>query len=984
MRILIDMQACQNGSRFRGIGRYTTGIVTEMLKVAKNKHECFLLFNGAFTDNLDDLIIHFSQYVPSSHLFTWYGVMPTEGHDTNNTTRKHLSIILRDSYIQRIAPDVVFLPTFFEGYDDNSVISTQQFSPQKRYLCVSTCHDLIPLVQSEVYLDPHPVFKAYYLNMVKDYKNSDGFLSVSESSKSELVKYLNINPENIQNTSEGVEYTFKNSKPNLNKLAKLLNIPTLQNKKIILYSGASDERKNHLRLIKAYASIQPQHRKQCVLVFAGGMPGDHVEKFKQYASLNNLGSDELLFTGRISDEAMIDLYSACYLFVFPSWHEGFGLPALEAMSCGAPVIASNTTSLPEVVGHEDLLFDPYSVPSITYALEKYIKNETLRNKMANYCYQRSKEFSWKKSATTAIEFFETLYAKHLTTFITKSVTTQILENQPSTDTIIHTIKSSNLLAKLDDDDKQDLAVAIIKNSRKLRKNRRIYVDISILVRVDFLTGIQRVVHEIYQQIVKNYSDEYDIIPVTYNEDHYDFEEVTKTQYARPTSLRLSRDDFLDFRADDIFLGLDLDYRIAQMASFFERIKSKGCKIYFVVYDILPLKIGNNFFTGDSTHAQYHWLNALTQADGLISISKSVMHDLTYFLNMYDKQEKNHPIKLGWFHLGADFNIDTSKQEPSDLTVYKDVDFDKPTFIMVGSIEPRKGHLEILEAFNQLWEKGYEGNLIIIASRTWNSNLTVELIRINQFLDKKLFWFNKITDDELAFAYSNATALIAASVDEGFGLPIVEALHRNLNIICRDILVFQEVAGDNAVYFKDGNHLSQIIQAYQPNLHKIKSANLLTWEQSTKQLLDTILLDNFSIIWEKNKHLTVLPICSEKFGTRVGAYHIGSDRIRTISTEGLLLFGGFINLKKGKCEIYFKGKSFKSQNIVFQVVAIINNQTKILYDTMVSFSLSNTMYDIPEEIGVVKFSLNDSYENVEFYINVKKENDFYISSFDIYQ
>lgn len=96
-------------------------------------------------------------------------------------------------------------------------------------------------------------------------------------------------------------------------------------------------------------------------MFAGKMPQNAVGQLTGLASRHGLRGDELRFTGYVDDEELIQLYNLCELFVFPSWHEGFGLPALEAMACGAPVIGANTSSLPEVIGLESALFDPFDV-----------------------------------------------------------------------------------------------------------------------------------------------------------------------------------------------------------------------------------------------------------------------------------------------------------------------------------------------------------------------------------------------------------------------------------------------------------------------------------------------------------------------------------------------------------------------------------------------------------------------------------------------
>jgi len=108
-----------------------------------------------------------------------------------------------------------------------------------------------------------------------------------------------------------------------------------------MYSGATDERKNHLRLIQAFALIPESDRKNYQVAIVGGLPHEHRLQFEEHAKMCGLTTTDVVITGRVTDTEMVGLYNICELFVFPSWHEGFGLPALEAMSCGAPVIGSN-------------------------------------------------------------------------------------------------------------------------------------------------------------------------------------------------------------------------------------------------------------------------------------------------------------------------------------------------------------------------------------------------------------------------------------------------------------------------------------------------------------------------------------------------------------------------------------------------------------------------------------------------------------------
>jgi ribosomal protein S27AE len=194
-------------------------IITAFLKQAQPKHECILLFNALFEDNISQLLSLYSQYVDAKNLHIWHGLGPTEARNTNNQDNKKISVLLREKYIEKLAPDIVFMPTFFEGFGDNTVLSMPK---NRHYQIFATTHDLIPLVQKSLYLDPQPVFKEYYLDQVKTFKTADGFCAVSEASKRELIEYLNVDESKVISTSEGIEEQFKNSHPSVQKINKIL------------------------------------------------------------------------------------------------------------------------------------------------------------------------------------------------------------------------------------------------------------------------------------------------------------------------------------------------------------------------------------------------------------------------------------------------------------------------------------------------------------------------------------------------------------------------------------------------------------------------------------------------------------------------------------------------------------------------------------------------------------------------------------------
>jgi len=144
--------------------------------------------------------------------------------------------------------------------------------------------------------------------------------------------------------------------------------------------------------------------KTLKLVIAGKTGWKSEETFEEYNNSKN--KESIIFTGEISDRELVQLYNMATLFVYPSIFEGFGLPVLEAMRCGLPVIASKSSSIPEVLQHPDLLFEPFDEKEICLKMDEILSNEGLRTYISNQCLSNAKKFSWDKTAKETLGVYE--------------------------------------------------------------------------------------------------------------------------------------------------------------------------------------------------------------------------------------------------------------------------------------------------------------------------------------------------------------------------------------------------------------------------------------------------------------------------------------------------------------------------------------------------------------------------------------------------
>jgi glycosyltransferase involved in cell wall biosynthesis len=402
MRIVIDMQGAQSpSSATRGIGRYTRALINAIINNRKD-HEVILVLNDVFTETADEIRKQFSSRIGEKNILCWNSLSSTSFADETNDARRTACELKRELFISTLNPDFLLITSLFEGFQDDAVTSIGL--SHRNYLIATILYDLIPLVNHQVYL-PNKRLKTWYLEKLNHFKRSDLFFGISESASKEAVDLLRVSRSRVANISTDADEQFCSievSAHDEHRVRTRYNI----NGRFIMYTGGIDFRKNIDGLIKAYSLLPPSLRKHYQLAIVCSVQPETLKRLQDLAQDQGLGKGDVVFTNYVSDEELVVLYNICYLFVFPSWHEGFGLPALEAMRCKAPVIGSNSSSIPEIIQLEEALFDPHSVKSISLLIEKALVDKSFRERLIKNSILKSELFDWNKSAKRAIEKLE--------------------------------------------------------------------------------------------------------------------------------------------------------------------------------------------------------------------------------------------------------------------------------------------------------------------------------------------------------------------------------------------------------------------------------------------------------------------------------------------------------------------------------------------------------------------------------------------------
>lgn len=405
MRIVLDLQGAQTASRFRGIGRYSLALAQAIVR-NRGRHEVFIALNGSLVSTIEPIRAAFDGLLPQSNIRVWQAPAPVRELDQANTWRRQTAEFLREAFLASLNPDVVHVSSLFEGYGDDAVTSIGRFT--ENFPTAVTLYDLIPLITPDAQLKANASYMDYYWRKIGHLKRAQLLLAISEFSRIEALEALQIPPGSAVNISSATAASFEPTVYSEAQQSGLLSEFGIR-RPFVLYVGAADPRKNLERLINAVASMPGVLRSQHQLVIAGAL-GEHAHQdLQRMAEAAGLSDDELCLANGVSDPQLLALYNGCKLFILPSLHEGFGLPALEAMACGAAVIASNTSSLPEVVGRDDALFDPTDEGSIAAKMVQALSDDDFRNSLKRHGLEQARQFSWDISAQRAISALEGIH-----------------------------------------------------------------------------------------------------------------------------------------------------------------------------------------------------------------------------------------------------------------------------------------------------------------------------------------------------------------------------------------------------------------------------------------------------------------------------------------------------------------------------------------------------------------------------------------------
>ncbi|WP_333839045.1 glycosyltransferase [Novosphingobium sp.] len=312
--------------------------------------------------------------------------------------------------------------------------------------------------------------------------------------------------------------------------------------------------------------------------------------------------------------------------------------------------------------------------------------------------------------------------------------------------------------------------------------RRLYVDLAVLSRHDAGTGIQRVVRALALALASAAGDEWDVR----------FVSATRKRGYRvidwPRQCDPAGKPDMQGRPGDIFFGLDFSLDAVRFhRGDLARFRRDGGKLWFLVCDLLPAE-RPEWFSTNLVIRYKAWIEIIAGlAEGFLCISTQTKEDLTRVLSAHLGLDGGYRTAL--LPMGYDIR-QSMVSAPDSAPVTSRVDLTAPFTLMVGTLEPRKGHADVVEAFDILWSEGSDARLVLVGRAGWKNEAFITSLREHAQFGTKLIWLPDVDDAELESIYSFASSVIIASHAEGFGLPLIEALGHNKPVLARDLPIFR--------------------------------------------------------------------------------------------------------------------------------------------------------------------------------------------------
>ncbi len=605
---------------------------------------------------------------------------------------------------------------------------------------------------------------------------------------------------------------------------------------------------NH-RLLHAWLASQLSQAADGLLVFVGQL-GDDEYAHQLRSSIEGSGlADRIRITGWADAQTFRDYLAAADLAVqlrTCSRGETSGT-VLDCMGHGLATIVNANGSmadLPAAGVHR--LPDIFTEAQLVEALECFWRDDAARNALGT---RARAIIEHEHAPARCAEQYRDAIAR-----FTEAAAQRDAALRPALNTLAK-VRAPALHAAL-----VELAEQTLEGQPSPYGQRQLLLDITATCQHDQHTGVERVARALTLALLAAPPEGVRVEPVylslSQGRWHYRY---ASAYTAGLLGLQADLQDApIDWAPGDRLIALDISgdaFVQASATGLYQRLRRQGVECWMLVHDLLPVERPALFPSQAHRHFG-RWLRSVAMLDGAVCVTRTVAQELRAWLDKTLPQ-RAEALRLEYSHHGADV---ASSAPTSGLPAGAEAVLERlaaaPCVLMVGTLEPRKGYLQALDAFTRLWAEDVDVTLVIVGREGWRQLPDAQRRDIPQLMQRlrehpergrRLFWLDGPSDEYLQRVYSVASGLLAASQDEGFGLPLIEAAQHGLPILARNIPVFREVAGEHARFFDASSpeQLAAAVQAWIDAGFTPSSQQLpwLTWQQSADNLKRILFQDN---------------------------------------------------------------------------------------------------------------------------------------------
>jgi glycosyltransferase involved in cell wall biosynthesis len=836
MRLVIDLTGLQSLSRFRGIGRYTRGLSAGLLRTA-GEHEVWLAASENRSESLDAIRADFADLVPEHRIVTYRTLDCGLYWAPEQQWRRRASELVREHFLANLQADVILFSSMFEGFVGD--VLTSEGSLCRNSLRAVIAYDLIPARNPEKYLCT-PEIRTWYYDKLTAFGNCDLFLAISGSAGREVSQDLNIDPQRITSIMGGAD-DFVAKAVAFDPVNSDLELRLGISRPFFVYTASFESRKNFENLVAAFGrfSAQVGRPHQLVLVTSAVQPV--IATISSLAQEAGLGPTDVVVTGQINDDDLVELYRRCVAMVYPSRHEGFGLPILEAMHFDAAVIGSNTSSIPEIINLEEALFDPDSVEEIAAKMSRIVHDDAFRQRLKENAIERRALFTWDSTALTTWRALE------------EAIAARAASAGPKASPDAHYRALIGALKALPqtpqppaENDLRALSNAIATNidtiaarvhggdGTGIEPTPRLALDMYVLAQ-DVRTGVYRVCDELFPRLAKSPQ-------VNARLFYRDGGEAKAAPYVAAKGLAMTRRIAIGEAPSanaDILLS---PFGVAPA----DWLLDPRLLHAHIIYDLIAIN-RPEFFSAEAAAEVHSIVDSLDEHTVVFAISEFTKKDLLARRpDLSPRQITVIPLAAGSAFRPCN-DISARAAVRSKYGIPAEI----PYVLSLATLEIRKNLDQVVKAFVLFLEQNEASQMHLVLSGMsgWKLEQLKSALAAAHKWRHRIVLTGFVEDEDLSALYSDALCFVYLSRYEGFGLPPLEAMACGTPVIAADNSSLPEVVGQAGLML-DADDVQGVANA----LRKIEAsgefrqrlgnaglerAKLFSWERCAEIVVDTL-------------------------------------------------------------------------------------------------------------------------------------------------